>query len=247
MKNLTLILLLIAGIAVDTTAQIREENPAPTQTNDGTRSASGLYFREMRSGNGARPKLTDIVTIKFYQNEPVDTVVSMMFLGLQEGLQMMSVGSKYRFKIPPELAFGNTQHGSIYPNSTIICEVELLNIKGQNTVLKSEKVNAYETPTITREGVDQMHKAMQNKENREQLDEVTKAQDEMSESIPGFTKGLELQSEFDNAMAETVKFQTDILKAGTPQAEQKTDKISLPSPSRGIFKFAKCKKSEHQI
>ena len=52
-----------------------------------------------------------------------------MIPGFGEGLQLMSVGSKYRFFIPSDLAYGaNGAGGAIGPNSTLIFELELLEI-----------------------------------------------------------------------------------------------------------------------
>lgn len=220
MNYLTLFLLLLMGMMSNSTSG----QPTTSQnvpTSDGLRTPSGLYYKELQSGNGVRPKLTDKVNIRFYEDESLDTVVQMMFPGLQEGLQMMSVGSKYRFKIPPQLAFGDKGSGSIYPNSTIICEVELLHIQGNNTIPKVVKENKYQTPKITSQGVGEMNKAMELKENSDQMAELDKARNKLYDAIPSFTKSLELKSEFDKAMEETVKFQSEITKAGTPPAEQK--------------------------
>jgi FKBP-type peptidyl-prolyl cis-trans isomerase FklB len=53
----------------------------------------------------------------------------MVIKGWTEGLQLMTVGSKWRFFIPPQLAYGDRQVSTqIGPNSTLIFDVELLGI-----------------------------------------------------------------------------------------------------------------------
>jgi FKBP-type peptidyl-prolyl cis-trans isomerase len=51
--------------------------------------------------------------------------------GWTEALQLMSVGSKYRLYIPADLAYGDRGQGPITPNSTLIFDLELLEIKGK--------------------------------------------------------------------------------------------------------------------
>ena len=63
------------------------------------------------------------------RGEPATFGVQGVIAGFGEGLQLMSVGSKYRFFIPSELGYGATgAGGDIGPNATLIFELELLEI-----------------------------------------------------------------------------------------------------------------------
>jgi FKBP-type peptidyl-prolyl cis-trans isomerase FklB len=64
------------------------------------------------------------------RGQPASFAVNRVIPGWTEALQLMSVGSKWRLFIPPELAYGDRAAGSIPPNSTLIFEVELLSIDG---------------------------------------------------------------------------------------------------------------------
>jgi FKBP-type peptidyl-prolyl cis-trans isomerase len=53
-----------------------------------------------------------------------------VILGWQEGLQLMTVGSKWKFYVPADLAYGDQQKGDrIAPGSLLIFEVELLGVE----------------------------------------------------------------------------------------------------------------------
>jgi FKBP-type peptidyl-prolyl cis-trans isomerase FkpA len=56
---------------------------------------------------------------------PVNGVIK----GWQEGLQLMKVGSKFKLIIPPDLAYGKSNHTTIPSNSTLTFEIELLEIE----------------------------------------------------------------------------------------------------------------------
>jgi len=105
---------------------------------------SGLQYEVITEGTGAKPAATDVVKVhytgtlingekfdsSFDRQEPAQFPLNRVIKGWTEGVQLMSVGSKYKFYIPSELAYGaNAQPGSkIKPNSTLIFEVELLDI-----------------------------------------------------------------------------------------------------------------------
>ncbi|MGL4614584.1 MAG: FKBP-type peptidyl-prolyl cis-trans isomerase, partial [Shewanella sp.] len=59
---------------------------------------------------------------------PIDFPLNRVIKGWTEGLQLMSVGDKYRFFIPSELAYGNRSAGKIGAGSVLIFDVELLKI-----------------------------------------------------------------------------------------------------------------------
>lgn len=64
------------------------------------------------------------------RNRPATFPLDKVIAGWTEGLQLMNVGSTYRFFIPSQLAYGDRQVGSdIPPNSTLIFEVYLLAIQ----------------------------------------------------------------------------------------------------------------------
>jgi len=105
--------------------------------------ASGLQYEVMTKGNGAIPKASDSVKVHYHgtlidgnvfdssvrRGEPATFGVTQVISGWVEALQLMPVGSKWKLFIPSDLAYGNQGAGqSISPNSTLIFEVELLEI-----------------------------------------------------------------------------------------------------------------------
>lgn len=105
--------------------------------------ASGLQYEVLTAAKGAKPKATDSVTVhykgtlangkqfesSYERNEPAKLSLTQVIPGWVEGLQLMSVGAKYRLYIPSELAWGETGAGQdIPPFSVVIFEIELLKI-----------------------------------------------------------------------------------------------------------------------
>jgi len=104
---------------------------------------SGLQYEILIESDGPKPSLFDTVQLHYEgrlsdgycfdstyeQGRPVEFPVSDVFPGWSEGLQLMTVGSTYKFYIPSELAFGSSGNGPIPPYATLIFTVELLEIQ----------------------------------------------------------------------------------------------------------------------
>jgi len=108
-----------------------------------TTTKSGLQYEVLKQGDGAKPKVTDTVTVNYRgtlidgtefdssykRGQPATFPLNGVIKGWTEGVQLMNVGSKFRFAIPSELAYGPAQAGpKIGPDSVLVFEVELLAI-----------------------------------------------------------------------------------------------------------------------
>lgn len=113
---------------------------------------SGLQYEVMSEGEGAKPVATDVVKVhykgtlldgtefdsSYSRNEPTTFPLNRVIPGWTEGLQLMTVGSKYKFTIPSDLAYGDRDLGKIPANSTLIFEVELLEIQNDAEAVAAE-------------------------------------------------------------------------------------------------------------
>ena len=109
-----------------------------------TVTASGLQYEVLAKGDGPKPKATDTVKVHYEgtltdgtkfdssydRGEPISFPLNGVIRGWTEGVQLMPVGSKFRFVIPYDLAYG--ERGSpptIPPKATLVFVVELLGIE----------------------------------------------------------------------------------------------------------------------
>lgn len=107
-------------------------------------TATGLQYSVINAADGAKPKATDEVTVhyrgtlidgtefdsSYSRGEPTSFQLNQVIPGWTEGVQLMSIGSKYRFVVPYNLGYGERgAGGQIGPFETLIFEVELIEIK----------------------------------------------------------------------------------------------------------------------
>ena len=106
---------------------------------------SGLQYKAIVQGTGKVPTTNDTVTThyrgtlidgtefdnSYKRGEPASFPVTGVIKGWTEALQMMPVGSKWQLFIPAEIAYGERGRPGIPPNSTLLFDIELLDIKKQ--------------------------------------------------------------------------------------------------------------------
>ena len=117
---------------------------AENAQNEGVQvTSTGLQYQVMAEGDGERPVATDTVTVHYHgttmdgrvfdssieRGEPAQFPLNGVIAGWTEGVQLMPVGSKFKFFIHPDLAYGTQGAGQmIGPNDALIFEVELIKI-----------------------------------------------------------------------------------------------------------------------
>ena len=152
-RNIIIGIAVLAGIvmlaAVFLNAQ-SQNNPATNgacteydpETAEVVTTASGLQYQVLRACEGTHPSASDTVTVhyrgtltngtefdsSYARNSPATFPLNGVIAGWTEGVQLMTVGSKYRFTIPPQFAYGERGNGPVPPNATLIFDVELLSI-----------------------------------------------------------------------------------------------------------------------
>ena len=109
-----------------------------------TTTASGLQYKQLVAGDGAKPTTSDRVRVHYHgtltdgtvfdssyqRGEPIVFPVTGVIAGWVEGLQLMNVGSKFELTIPSNLAYGANGSGPVIgPDATLVFQVELLGIE----------------------------------------------------------------------------------------------------------------------
>lgn len=103
---------------------------------------SGLQYEIIKEGNGDKPSTSDQVKVHYHgtlidgtvfdssveRGEPAQFGVTQVISGWTEALQLMPAGSKWKLYIPSDLAYGSRDQGTIKPFSTLVFDVELLEI-----------------------------------------------------------------------------------------------------------------------
>ena len=111
------------------------------------KTESGLYYKIIQKGDGARPTAGQTVSVHYKgmlpegstfdssydRGTPIDFPVGMghVIAGWDEGIMLLNKGDKARFVIPSDLGYGAQGAGGVIPpNATLIFDVELMDIKG---------------------------------------------------------------------------------------------------------------------
>jgi FKBP-type peptidyl-prolyl cis-trans isomerase FklB len=106
-------------------------------------TGSGISYRVIKEGNGRQPGIGQRVVVNYRgttidgyefdssykRGKPQEFAVRGVMDGWQEILTLMPTGSKWEAVIPPQLAYGEAGAGEIGPNSTLIFEIELIEVK----------------------------------------------------------------------------------------------------------------------
>ena len=138
----------LAGLNADKSAanlKTGEDFLAANKSKEGVVALeSGLQYQVLTMGQGKQPLPTNTVTCHYHgtlidgtvfdssvqRGQPASFPLNQVITGWTEGLQLMPVGSKFRFFIPPHLGYGNRQiSAQIGANSTLIFDVELISFR----------------------------------------------------------------------------------------------------------------------
>lgn len=155
---------------------------------------SGLMYRVIEdSGSEESPVAEDTVRVhyrgtfidgkefdsSYERKQPIDFPLRGVIPGWTEGVQLMNVGDKYEFVIKPDLAYGEMDRGSIPGNSTLVFEVELLEIN------PTEPVQPAEEPAIDEQLEEQVEDAAQELEQAAEATQETveEAAQEVEEEV----------------------------------------------------------------
>jgi FKBP-type peptidyl-prolyl cis-trans isomerase FkpA/FKBP-type peptidyl-prolyl cis-trans isomerase FklB len=147
------VILTVVGVLVFTGTQgqvdaVRQTDMAYLAENKGKpgviTTSSGLQYSVVREGKGPRPTAQDTVLVHYegklidgtvfdssYQRgEPAAFPLDQVIPGWTEGVQLMPVGSKYHFVVPPQLAYGAQGAGGVIPPGAVLeFDIELLAVR----------------------------------------------------------------------------------------------------------------------
>lgn len=130
----------------DTAATPPPADESGCEEGEAVTTDSGLMVEDLECGDGPEAQRGDVVVVHYrgtfedgeefdssYEREPFPLVLGAgeVIAGWEEGLPGMNAGGKRKLTIPPELAYGEMGRPGIPPNSTLVFEIELLEVREQ--------------------------------------------------------------------------------------------------------------------
>lgn len=129
--------------AADNDAKGKEYREKFAKEKDVKTSSTGLVYKVEKAGTGEAPKDSDTVVVNYKgtlidgkefdnsytRGEPLSFQLDGVIPGWTEGLKYIKKGGKIKLVIPPTLAYGKNGVPGIPPNSTLVFDVELLDVK----------------------------------------------------------------------------------------------------------------------
>ena len=137
--------LLAASIATPVLAQDATLSQAAAEAG-AVRTDSGLVYRSLKEGQGAKPAATDTVKVHYRgtfpdgkefdssygRGQPTSFPLNRVIPCWTEGVQKMKVGGQAKLTCPASIAYGSRGAGNVIPpNATLVFEIELLGINGK--------------------------------------------------------------------------------------------------------------------
>lgn len=155
----------VAADNLEASTAYLEENAT---AQDVVTTESGLQYKILEEGpeDGIAPVATDLVVVHYVgtlrdgtefdssraRGEPASFPLNRVIRGWTEGLQLMTEGDKFRFFLPPDLAYGKSGSGPLIgPNETLIFDVELMKV--QNPERNLEIANDFLAANAEKDGI----------------------------------------------------------------------------------------------
>lgn len=184
-------------------------------------TASGLQYQVIKEGSGAKPTTQNTVVTHYTgtlmdgkvfdssieRGTPAKFPLNAVIKGWQEGIPLMSVGSRYRLFVPANLGYGENSPTSIPPNSVLIFDVELLEISKEDPNSEGKSKLSYSYGFMVGKSLERVP--------------FEQSEKDPNQFVQGFAKGFEATSEDIAAIESFLKAR---MESGKPSKDPEAAK-----------------------